>query len=596
MTDDPLNRYADMLERAHAPEELSREVLNRIEREQASRGAHAAPPRETSFEPAPFSVKRRRFKGLAIAACLALLAIVVSVSLAFPHLGQQASPFGFAVKAYGSTGSTPLAMGMDGRILFEADILFRVPAGQRYAEEGVYTGCLFRIEGEGIVRVRAHVDRGELYRYVYDEFSLADDPGRWTEARAWTTEKIGQGDRFASYDLVQPVNIPGTDEQDSPDRTAAVKCYQRLGNTVDVPLGDDERLTDYCFGLWTNEDVSATGYQDYIDTLDGAQLTVTVEKADGSTATKIIELSSADFKAKVISSDGSTAIELLPEIIEADGRSPQEMIEDSEQGSTWIHTLYGTVVEENDEAFPYAAEPVAELGKPLTKPCEPETPAVGAGAETAAGGIEDSWVINKNTLDVGESVEVRFPESADPSLDHFPAGSVVGRMTCGNVAASTSPPDSLYTEGAKLLDPQTVGQLNWSLQQHGDNRMEDNGALSEGLAYVSIDVTVENVSDRPLQAEPAIGCFGTLKQANGEEYFAYGTVGAPLWVEGCGIDPSDPRTRFAEVPPGEARTFRLVCLATVEELADPTFSFYYRNTSYGGRTTVSFLIGDAEIV
>ena len=172
MTDDPLTRYAALMNRANAPRELSRAVLDRIESQQSEQtrptGAtgSAAPRHQAGPAPTPFSVKRHRFRGFAVAACLLLLAVLVGLSLAVPRFAKNAGPLGFAINAYGASGNSLLAMGEDGRILFEADILFRVPPDDRYAEKGVYTGCMFRIEGDDIVRVQAHIDKGELYRYT----------------------------------------------------------------------------------------------------------------------------------------------------------------------------------------------------------------------------------------------------------------------------------------------------------------------------------------------------------------------------------------------------------------------------------------------
>ena len=151
------------MNRAHAPRELSRAVLDRIESQQSEQtrptGAtgSAAPRHQAGPAPTPFSVKRHRFRGFAVAACLLLLAVLVGLSLAVPRFAKNAGPLGFAINAYGASGNSLLAMGEDGRILFEADILFRVPPDDRYAEEGVYTGCMFRIEGDDIEIGRAHV-------------------------------------------------------------------------------------------------------------------------------------------------------------------------------------------------------------------------------------------------------------------------------------------------------------------------------------------------------------------------------------------------------------------------------------------------------
>ena len=413
MTDDPLTRYAALMNRANAPRELSRAVLDRIESQQSEQtrptGAtgSAAPRHQAGPAPTPFSVKRHRFRGFAVAACLLLLAVLVGLSLAVPRFAKNAGPLGFAINAYGASGNSLLAMGEDGRILFEADILFRVPPDDRYAEEGVYTGCMFRIEGDDIVRVQAHIDKGELYRYTYDEFQAASNPDRWAEAQQWSTASIGEGAFFGAYDLVQPVSSLSESEQ--PDnQTVGVKCYQRLGSTVDLPVNDEigSRLSDYCFGLWTNEDAGAvTGYQDYIDTLD----TVTIEKADGSHATKSIELTAADVKAKLVPSEtnGTPALELIPQIVDPFEGDVQERLNKRSEGYTWIHTLYGTVAEENCEPFPFEGEQLQSLDRPLTEPASQPAVEPASAEPDEAVTPQDTWVVCKNPLRLGEAIDVR---------------------------------------------------------------------------------------------------------------------------------------------------------------------------------------------
>ncbi len=103
--------------------------------------------------------------------------MLVGLSLAVP-LRQERGALGLRHQRLRRLGQLAAGHGKDGRILFEADILFRVPPDDRYAEKGVYTGCMFRIEGDDIVRVQAHIDKGELYRYTYDEFQTASNPDR----------------------------------------------------------------------------------------------------------------------------------------------------------------------------------------------------------------------------------------------------------------------------------------------------------------------------------------------------------------------------------------------------------------------------------
>ncbi len=593
MTDDPLTRYAALMNRAHAPRDLSRAVLDRIERQQSEQTRSSGPRHQAagaSPAPAAFSVKRHRFRGLAMAACLLLLASIVGLSLALPHFAKHGQPFGFDISAYGASGNSLLAMGEDGRILFEADILFRVPPDDRYADEGVYTGCMFRIEGDDIVRVQAHIDKGELYRYTYDEFASGACPDRWAEALEWNTTLIGEGAFFSAYDLVQPISSPAEGEQ--PDsETVGVKCYQRLGSTVDLPVTDaaGSRLSDYCFGLWTNEDAGVvTGYQDYIDTLDGATLTITIEKADGSHATKSIELTAADVKAKLVPSEtGATPeLELIPQIVDPFEGGVQEMLNKRNEGFTWIHTLYGTVVEETCEPFPFADEQLPSLERPLTEPAAEPSPEAASAEPEEEVTPEDSWVVCKNPLRLGETIDVRFPTNVtgDGEFASTEASrSAEGLLTCTNGTVSTQLPEGVTAADLASSHQASLGELH----------IDEDGSISEGFAYATIDVTVKNTSGVPFYADAAQGWFGTIQELGGEQFFVQSKSSWPLWASGIERPTSNRNgnSLFVPIQPGETKTFTVLHVVAVDELADPTLSYHYRNTSYGGRATATYRIG-----
>lgn len=614
MTDDPLRRYAALLEDAHAPEHLSHDVLEKIARERAAEPEPLAPAWPV---PAPrphgFSIKRRRFRSIALAACLALLALVVGASLAMPRLLSTNAALDFVVKAYGASGASLANLADEGRIVFEADTLARVPAESRYAEEGVYTGCLLRIEGTDIVRVRAHLNKGELYRYTYDEFLVSSDPDRWAEALAWNTSLIGQGERFGAFDLVQP-SATNSGPTASGDQLVGVKCFQRLGSTVDLPVRDQDgfRLADYCLGFWTNEDVGGMGsYQDYLDTLDGATLTLTIEKADGSVATKVIELASADVKAKMLRGDERRQydLEITSEIVDPLEMTAQEEMDNRRLGYTWVHTLLGTVVEESREPFPYGGATYPVLNAPVTRPAvegevAPGGESEGAGAgegeseparfevpEAAPEDVNDSWVYCRNLLVPGELLDVRFYQDygshtgADMNI-----ATADGTMTCGNVQIGGALP-----EGVALADLAGFhGNLTSArddLQQAFGVGIADDGSLSSGFSYATVEVTMTNTSTEPFDANLADGRFGVMRRLGNEQFFACGGSTGALWV--VGLPPAATDWGFARVLPGETKTYTVVHIVSNEEAADPAFAYYYDNTRYRGRMTAAYYLGPA---
>ncbi len=384
MTENPFNVYRSMMDEVKAPRSLPDRVLQKTQMQKDVVKArdplftHNKRTYRDTVQHIPKRSNRRTPKGLAAAACLALLAIVVGASLALPGIGTQQNqpPFDFAVQAYGASQDIILSMGSDGTIVFDIDSNLPIPPDEQYAQLGVYTGCLFRIEGEDIVRIQANVDHGELYRYSSEEFAKSSNPELWKAALSWKQTKIGEDGPFARYDMVQPTSGNDGKNRDDPDKLVGIKYYQRMGETVDMPVddSDESQLSDYCFGLWTNEDRSSLTQQDEfaasVDTLDGTRLTITVERSDGSYSTKVIELRSADVKANIVScgNGGSSSLQLVPEIIDLSSKSEGDLQDDYANGFTTVHTLYGTIIDQNGSPFPCGEASYPTLGKPLTDP------------------------------------------------------------------------------------------------------------------------------------------------------------------------------------------------------------------------------------
>lgn len=384
MTENPFNVYRSMMDEVKAPPSLPDRVLQKTQAQKnvvkgrETLSTHDEQTYRATVQHIPKRSNRRTPKKLAAAACLALLAIVVGTSLALPGIStnQNRPPFDFAVQAYGASQDIILSMGSDGTIVFDIDSNLPIPPDEQYAQLGVYTGCLFRIEGEGIVRIQANVDRGELYRYSSEEFVKSSNPELWKAALSWKQTKIGEDGPFARYDMVQSTGGNDGKNRKDPDKLVGIKYYQRMGETVDMPVDDSDgsRLSDYCFGLWTNEDRSGLTQQDEfaasVDTLDGAKLTITVERSDGSCSTKVIELRSADVKANIVSggNGGSSSLQLVPEIIDLSSKSEEDIQDDYVHGFTTVHTLYGTIVDQNGSPFPCGEASHPTLDKPLTDP------------------------------------------------------------------------------------------------------------------------------------------------------------------------------------------------------------------------------------
>ena len=403
MSQDPFNDYAAKMQEVRTSDRLRDEVLTKAAAERRTAGAtgkmpagsgaacnearpcagpgassHSGSARKPSARP---RAKRPAIRRLALAACLAALAAVVGISLAWPQgsgsLPAGISPTAFAVKAYGAVDDTLFPTGSNGTIVFNCETETQrmiPPEGDEYANEGFYTGCVFSVEGDNIARVQANVSRGELYRVTSKVWSRESDPEFVKEVSSWKPYKIGQGELLGKYDYVAGVLYYGTIEpgdenvgkdRNDPSRTGKSNLYQRLGSTVDTSAMDapEASASEYRFGLWTNEPFDAVendrGELDglasmnaALDTLDGAQLTITVTFTDGRTATQVVDLHAADFKANIVeTADGvNHVLELVPQITTEAKKTTDEFWEAYNQGIASIHTLYGTVASRSPAA------------------------------------------------------------------------------------------------------------------------------------------------------------------------------------------------------------------------------------------------------
>ncbi|MEG0792027.1 MAG: hypothetical protein RSG23_10415 [Gordonibacter sp.] len=586
MTNDPLNRYQSMMREAKAPDHLPDKVLQQA-RTQANASAtgheHSsadAKPRVSSraasATPRSFSVKRSRFKGYAVAACLAVLALTVGLSLALPGLGKKTAPFDFSVQAYGASTDTILSMGANGTIIFDVDDLQMMSAGQYQQQVGTYVGCQLRIEGSDIVRIQANIDRGELYRYTRDEFVKSSDPERWTSILNWKQTKIGEEGPLASYDLVHAdLGDDGKDRND-PDKLVAAKYYQRLGSTIDVAVNDQEgsRLSDYCFGLWTNQ--TGATLDSMVDAFDGAKLTITVEKTDGTNSTKIIELTAADVRANIVPAEngGSSTLQLVPEIVDLSAKSDEDIQNDYANGITTIHTLYGTIAEQNGESFPCGEASYPTLEKPLTEPLVIEPiadvptyePGTVPGPDLETSAISDLGTtytmeysgVNANREPASASLESAITKVE--RLDALPQG----------MRAADIP--NLYPEG-KTSD-------EW-LARNGYS-IDADGTLTPGYSYVLVSKTVTNTSDQQVDAQVASGYFVALgEEDNGTVATTYQSLTEVMWRSNNSKPIWDSRMYFETLDPGETFTFKMLFVVSDEALSSSNLAFVSETGNMG---------------
>ena len=251
-------------------------------------------------------------------------------------LDEAAARCGFSVRAYASDGSAPLAPGEGGTVAFDRDLGYRFRGGDDYKVSGFFSGCLFHVEGEGIVRVQAHLTGGALYRVTFEDGPTDPDDPRMGELASWKPTARGTGEHYGGYDFV------GSAMRDGESKLSLAKL---MGATIDVSADDDPGIADgtTSFGLWTNEgevpENAANNPESPVsDLFDGQTLTVTVTFEDGSISTQAIELHVANFETEMV--DGTPRL------------TPRLAADDAEAGTS-AKSLYGTVVEAGNGPFPF---------------------------------------------------------------------------------------------------------------------------------------------------------------------------------------------------------------------------------------------------
>lgn len=632
MSNDPFNDYVTKMHEVKASDRLLDDVLKRADAERQAAGttgkvspgsgaacneartcsgvaafSHGEPARKPSAHP---RAKRPAIRKLALAACLAALAAVMGISLAWPQgsgsLPVGISPTAFVVKAYGAVDDALFPTGSNGTIVFncETETQRMMPFNaDEYANEGFYTGCVFSVEGDNIARVQANVSRGELYRVTSRVYSRESDPEFAEEANSWKWYKIGQGELLGKYDYVAGVPFYGAydssgenadKDRNDPSKTNKVNLYQRLGATVDTTaIADPEdSAEEYRFGLWTNEPIALTepdspdfshdaNMNAALNTLDGARLTITVTFTDGNTVTQAIDLHAADFKAnvKTVANGTNTTLELVPQIVDAPDKTPEEAERDLRKGIASIHTLYGTVASETDEPFPCGEASYPFLTEPLTQPREleppPETSPDGDASATPPGPtIERGNVTDLASLQPYHEGDTTTTFERVERLNGLPEGVAVEDLI-------------LYYEGSGGQRDEETG----SIDVRGEFSIAADGTLSPGFSYVLLTKTVTNTSGEQADVYLTQGFFATLRPNDDGTFSAdAGTPFEAIWRSNHEGPTWESHYYFQLMEPGETREVSALYVISDEMLTNPEFSFvYYGHSDMPG--VLAFRIG-----
>lgn len=565
--------YREANESVVVSPDLKTRTLSRIEAE--TNNVHAANGSVTTDAPA----KRRRilrYGGLGLAACLVLVSLALGLGLANPLVasnpdGRQAdnSPVltdGFVLQAFAATDGTLLAPSEDGMIVFSQDMGYS-PSSASYDTEGRYTGCLFSVKGDGIVGVQASTSQGMLYRYTYEEFRIADEPEKWMEALSWDPTKRGTGTYYSEYDNVMPAKTDPSKATDDPDATVQVRLSKKLGSTIDVTM-TPETSGEYRFGFWTNTPYDKNGDPtvSIIDLFDGETLTVTVKFEDGSTATKVLELHAADMKAIPIEEAlGSAAgLKALPDFADAD---------DLNTANSYLHTLYGTVVEENDGSFPGtlqdandlegSVDPAAEL--PREQPPSKQKDADGTDVILPA-----SNILGRNGSATLAEANQTYEQNSKMPLS---CGLGDGLFEISNVTGETL---TNLPEGVNVYDTEFVsgGPLDYSnkcSQEAYGFTISEEGSIQGACALLAVTMDVANISS--VEAPKTTYGFSSLSIL--DEDRSYSPLGVPLlytdwWQHDRWSNDFVNRVTLA---PGETRRMTQLFAVPIAFIDDPNLAF-----------------------
>jgi len=180
--------------------------------------------------------------------------------------------FGFVAYA-ANTGETITPK--NSTIVFDSD------SGSDSPEDGLFSGCLFKVTGDNIKSVSANIDKGSIYRTKRVNLPDKEVAGAFIRGEA---PEIEDADN---------VMVSGTgDEADGANEWWADVCW-KLENGF-----TEEYDPDVSYGFWAPpstepEDPDAdlqAEWHSHIDFFEGATLNVTVTFTDGSTQVQTIKI------------------------------------------------------------------------------------------------------------------------------------------------------------------------------------------------------------------------------------------------------------------------------------------------------------------
>lgn len=529
--------YLASQEDVHAPEQLKERTLELLDDNDAALASAALEPAASARKQRFMGLGRKPFYG--IAACLALAALGFGAVQAMMHTNGGDADVGvletanldFTVKAYAAGTQSPLAAGDNGMIVFghASDLSQSSP---EWDDNGTYTGCLFKVEAEGVKTVQAHISKGMLYRYDTQNVSYASNSELLYEASTWKPLKRGLGEHLSAYDKVAVGIANDGLSKDDPNKTYQVQMSKRLGQTAE--LNYDEGDEGAYFGLWTDEvgdsDTSDDSMRDQFGAIanafEGAELTVTVTFEDGRTSTQVINLHAGNFLADWNDGSGEDlgALAIQPTLLENGAEVPESALV--------LRTVYGEVASSTGEAFPYANEPFNEYASITDEPMK--LPNDGTG----------DFLENGVQVEIGKDGEVlstyasaATDESSETMLDskseQTPSLAVNGIST----ELVDCLPESTPVEKTEIARMAPLDYWNRIIEQRCGFTIDSDWKASDGASILHVGYSLTNSSDeRKLFRVPSMQSLGRIDGS--ATFYSAGNSTAPLMFVGAKNDGS----------------------------------------------------------
>lgn len=546
--------YLVSQEDVHASEQLKERTLELLDDNDAALASAALEPAASARKQRFMGLGRKPFYG--IAACLALAALGFGAVQAMMHTNEGAADVGaletanldFTVKAYAAGTQSPLAAGDNGMIVFghTSDLSQSSP---EWDDNGTYTGCLFKVEAEGVKTVQAHISKGMLYRYDTQNVSYASNSELLYEASTWKPLKRGLGEHLSAYDKVAVGIANDGLSKDDPNKTYQVQMSKRLGQTAE--LNYDEGDEGAYFGLWTDEvgdsDTSDDSMRDQFGAIanafEGAELTVTVTFEDGHTSTQVINLHAGNFLADWNDGSGEDlgALAIQPTLLEDGAEVPDSALV--------LRTVYGEVASSTSEAFPYANEPINEYANTTDEPMKLPNDGTGDFLED---GVQVE--IGKDGEVLSTYASAAADESSETMLDSKSEKAPSLKVSEITTELVDCLPESTPVEKTEIARMAPLDYWNRIIEQRCGFTIGSDWKASDGASILHVGYSLTNSSDeRKLFRVPYMQGLGRIDGS--ATFYSAGNSAAPLMFVGtkndgstCGWYDND----VATLEPGES--------------------------------------------